>query len=110
MRKIIFIIVIFIFSCGEEKATGDNILEREKFVLVLTDMHLTEAEQMQTQMIEQAHYKKGYAQYMGVFKKHGTDTSQVRRTFEYYSQHEHEDLLQIYREVKDRLVELSRKK
>ena len=110
MRKIIFIFAFIIFSCGEQKETGENILDREKFVLVLTDMHLAEAEQMQTQMIEQIQYKKGYVQYMDIFKKHGTDTAQVRRTFEYYTHNDQEGLLEIYRDVKDRLVEMSKEK
>jgi hypothetical protein len=92
----LFSVLIFLGSCMR-KETPAGLLEREKMIAVLTDVHLVEG--YSGLVMEADTMKQVLADYMNlVYKKHQTDSLQFRKSLRYYSS-EPKELKMMYDEV-----------
>jgi hypothetical protein len=84
MKKGIFIVVVVVsfFSC--EKKVETDILPRKKFISLLVQMHLIEADFSFNSQVDHKSMKKNYTRYEDLFKRYKTDSLQVMNTFNYY--------------------------
>ena len=99
----LFFILIFSASCDEHAQKG--IIGQAEMVPLLTDMHLANG---YTSMLYSTENKsKVAATYKAVYKKHGTDSAQVRKSLAFYSKHPRE-LQLIYAEVDSNINRLLR--
>jgi hypothetical protein len=125
MRYLVGILLLLFVSCGEEKVTEkapENLLEKEKMVQVLADVHLLEAslnlrspsvirpmkiipnpnlEPLPPEPVD----SKSPLPYYDIFKKHGVTRAQYEETMKWYSAHP-EELNLLYDEV---IVELTKR-
>lgn len=90
-----------LLACAQNKAP-ENILPREKFIHVLIEMHLLDAELNLNQHLQDKENKLNYAKYKDMLAKNGADSLLLQSTFEYYKTR-NEELLDIYRNVLDSL-------
>ena len=75
--------LIFLVSCTR-KETPAGLLEREKMIAVLTDVHLVEG--YSGTVMDADSMKQVLADYMDlVYRKHQTDSVQFRKSLKYYS-------------------------
>lgn len=87
-----------VYSCG--KTEDETIIPEQKFISLLVQMHLIEADFSFNPEVDHRSMKKNYAQYQNLFKRYKTDSLQVVNTFNYYDDKQ-DDLLRIYKTVLD---------
>ncbi|HEY0896936.1 MAG TPA: DUF4296 domain-containing protein [Sphingobacteriaceae bacterium] len=88
--------LIFLVSCTRTE-TPAGLLEREKMIAVLTDVHMVEA--YSGTVMDADSMKQVLADYMNlVYQKHQTDSVQFRKSLKYYSRLPKE-LNQMYDQV-----------
>lgn len=96
-------------ACGENKKGPENIIPRDKFVPLLIRMHILDAEiTFRQDNMNPETISKDYSRYENLLKQYGTDSAALARTFDHYSTHQQE-LIDIYTEVKDSLIERAKK-
>ena len=100
-RISVFVLSMLLFSCGKE-VEDNSILAKQKFTSLLIKMHILEAEFSFNQHLDQQSIEKNYKKYDNLFLKYKTDSTEVSRTFDHYSDKQTE-LLEIYRNVLDSL-------
>ncbi|HYG52072.1 MAG TPA: DUF4296 domain-containing protein [Flavobacteriales bacterium] len=91
--------VVFVFYACEKKQE-ENIIPREKFISLLVQMHLIEADFSFNPEVDHRSMQKNYKQYEELFKRYKTDSLQVVKTFDYYDDKQ-EELFQVYKVVLD---------
>jgi hypothetical protein len=93
-----------LLACGSqiEEEPPLDILDREKFVLVMTDVQLLEAIRKQKMIREDDPTAKLASWYKEVFEKHGISENQFTATFTWYYGHP-EEMILIYEEVFEQL-------
>ncbi|HEY1024726.1 MAG TPA: DUF4296 domain-containing protein [Sphingobacteriaceae bacterium] len=101
-----FFCLIFLVSCaGEGEPKG--LIDREKMVLVLTDVHLANA--YTSTVMDLDTMKQITADYLHlVYKKHGIDSVRFKQSLKYYSEHPG-ILSEMYDQVLDRLEKKDKK-
>lgn len=102
MRKILPILsFLLLISCSDKKEeTPSDILPKEKFISVMMEMYLLEAEISHSNILDQSSYEKGMKKYEKVFKKFGTDKEQVSKSIDHYTHHPVE-----MREIQSRILD-----
>lgn len=100
LKLFLFLFVIAV-SCAK-KEDNASVLSRQKFTSLLIQMHMLEADFSFNQRLDQASIEKSYSNYDKLFKKFGTDSTAVSKTFDFYKDKQ-QDLLDIYRDVLDSL-------
>ena len=86
MRKYIilfFSVLSFLFACNRS-GVPDGILPPDQMTSLLTDVYLTDGRMSAVRQMPDTLYKYGTARYMAVFKAHGTDSAQFRKSYLYY--------------------------
>jgi hypothetical protein len=86
-----FLVLFFLLTaCGAEERYNtqtdapENLIAKEKFVSILTDILLTETYVNNNQNRSEPPFKLYRAFEMGIFERHKTDTAQFFDNFEYY--------------------------
>jgi hypothetical protein len=104
-RMLIYILPIFLFSCGKKNSNTvpENILSKEKMVQVLTDIHIAEAEMSLGAFPDSSSKEK--ISFQKIFEKEQITKEQYETSLSFYIDHP-EMLNEIYQEV---LNELSKK-
>ncbi len=103
MKKITFILIIFIaFACGDKSKR--NTIPRKDLIPLLIDLHLADAIALDNSVRDMLDNPDSASVYSSVFKKHGYEKWQFDSTMKYYYQHT-KKLRSIYDEV---YAELSR--
>lgn len=103
MRKhllLFFSALLFIVACSGNKRDG-SIIDPDKMVLILTDIHLVDGSMMIYGMSDSL-YKYGTNRYSLIFKKHGIDSASFNKSLKYYSG-EPDEIIKIYDSV-DKLL------
>jgi hypothetical protein len=103
----LFLFVITLTSCSKnQEVIPDAVLKRDKMVLILSDMHLLEAQAQMSNYNQNDSTKLIVASaYKDIFLKNKVDAKKFQRSYEYY-QVRPELMSEIYKEV---LTELSRR-
>jgi hypothetical protein len=103
----LFLFVITLTSCSKnQEVIPDAVLKRDKMVLILSDMHLLEAQAQMSNYNQNDSAKLIVASaYKDIFLKNKVDAKKFQRSYEYY-QVRPELMSEIYKEV---LTELSRR-
>lgn len=110
MKKIkilinIFVLTALLFSCNEVPShPPEDVLTKEKIVMVMTDIHLLEAYLSTNSLTDNAPLNMSSAAIDSIYKKHSITKSEYNKSIEYYSQHPAE-MKEVYDKV---LIELTR--
>jgi len=100
--KILFSLTLFfLFSCSRDKRPP-NLIEEDRFIPLLVDIHLADGYLSSGPQIPDNLNYRGNGLYAAIFKKHGVDSSQFKKSFQYYSSHL-EEMNLIYKTVVDQL-------
>lgn len=105
MKKILFPLIILLFSCSENKSqlNSSDIIERKSFIRILEEVHLIEAEYQLTKInIKEKSGNKLINDYTKLYSKFKITELQFENTMNYYSNHS-EELEGIYDEVLNNL-------
>ena len=78
-----FSVLSFLFACNSS-GVPDGILPPDQMTSLLTDVYLTDGRMSAVRQMPDTLYKYGTARYMAVFKAHGTDSAQFRKSYLYY--------------------------
>ena len=92
---------MFLVAC-HSGSVPDNLIEEDKFVPLLVDVHLADGYLSSKSQISDSLSYRGNGLYATIFKKHHVDSVQFKKSFQYYSIHL-EQMNKIYQEVVDRL-------
>ncbi len=92
---LIFITVIFIASCSE----NNEIIEKDKLVIILTDLHKTNAILGDKKLLDVNLKREEASYYNYFFKKHNITQAQFEKTLDYYSNN-----LKIYISIYDEVL------
>lgn len=96
-------------SCSEKKADTikkpDNLIPKEKMILILVDVHLVEGTLSSVSKNELNTQDYSLYYYKSIFAKHKINKEQFDLSIKYYS-HYPEKLNEIYTEVVNRLIEI----
>ena len=101
MKKILFPLIILLFSCSENKSqlNSSDIIERTSFVSILEEVHLIEAEYQLTKInIKEKSGNKLIDDYTKLYSKFKITELQFENTMNYYSNHSKE-LEGVYEDV-----------
>jgi hypothetical protein len=103
----LFLLMFSVFACTKNKEViPDSILKKEKMILILSDIHLLEAQVQMTNLNQNDSTKLIVTSaYKDIFLKNKVDAQQFQRSYQYY-QVKPELISEIYSEV---LTELSRR-
>jgi PBP1b-binding outer membrane lipoprotein LpoB len=102
MRNIVlFLLMVVLFSGCFRDSKPRNTLKHEKFVEVLTDIHIAEAMYLDRKRIELDSLQSKPA-YLSVLKKHNVSEEKMLNTTLYFSRHPRE-YDKIYTEVVSRM-------
>lgn len=107
MKNLLLILLsAMLFSCGEEKKeeavpVPDEIVEDEKMVDVLVDLHLIEAS-LSLNMLEDQRAARDTSEFYDPYKKHNVPKKAFDESFQYYAS-KPEALNAIYEEVMNRI-------
>ncbi|RCH55801.1 hypothetical protein DJ568_03330 [Mucilaginibacter hurinus] len=96
MRKYIswfFSAIIVLCSCNDN--TPDGVIEKDKMVNLLLDVHIADGSMFNVSSLPDSAYKYGTGRYLAVFKKHHTDSAQFNHSLKYYSANP-DDLIIMY--------------
>lgn len=94
-----FIILIMMFSCNSSRMkVPDNIVDEEKLVPLLVDIHLTDAFLNKERKPQKEKYDKALKMYPSVLLKHNINRAEFDSTIRFYSKYPKEFAL-IYDEV-----------
>lgn len=99
MRRhlILFFSALFlIISCKDDKTAGD-IIEKDKMVHILSDVHITDGS-MNLHSMKDSLYKYGNNRYALLFKKHGIDSALFNKSIKYYAAMP-DEMMEIYDSV-----------
>jgi len=91
---LIFTSIIFIVSCSE----NNEIIEKDKLVIILSDLHKTNAILGDKKLLDVNLKKKKASYYNYFFKKHNITQAQFEKTIDYYS-HNLQDYVLLYDEI-----------
>jgi hypothetical protein len=96
-----FLICVLIISCSEQRAqrkAAETIIEKEKMINILTDMHIVEAANSM-RLIADSNKTVPIAPYqLEIFKKYNVSKTKFDSSLKYYSEN-HMQLNNIYDEV-----------
>ncbi len=89
MRKHIFLFflaLIFLTACNNDTPKG--IIERDRMVKLMIDVHLTDGTIYNlNEANSDTLYKYGYDKFIKLFKSYQTDSTQFKKSLRYYTQH-----------------------
>ncbi|MGE4287658.1 MAG: DUF4296 domain-containing protein [Salinivirgaceae bacterium] len=101
--KIWFFLFVLIFAGCSSKNSNDKIIGREKFALVLADLHMADA----TLAVAGLNVSKDTTEielyYQAIMQKHGVTQKQIDNSFKHYAQ-KPRILEKIYDEVSENLA------
>jgi hypothetical protein len=96
-QKLFFLMPLWLLACSPNK-TPQDILTQDQMVRVLVDVHIIDGSLFETPQMPDSLYKYGSARYQYAFKAHGTDSTQFRKSFNYYTK-KPDQLFDIYEKV-----------
>jgi Domain of unknown function (DUF4296) len=107
IKVCLFLFVITLGSCSKnQEVIPDSVLKKEKMVLILSDLHLLEAQVQMSNYNQNDSTKLIVASaYKDIFLKNKVEAKQFQRSYEYY-QVRPELMSEIYKDV---ITELSRR-
>ena len=100
MRKYItlfFLGSLLLLSCDSNKPAG-KILSHDQMVGLLTDIHIVDGRMYTVSQSQDSMFKYATGRYLRVFKLHHTDSSNFRKSMNYYALNP-TDLNDIYDQV-----------
>ncbi len=100
----LFFLIIFFAACNSDGAP-DGIINQDRMVKVLTDIHL--ADGYASVNYGDTSKQQIKAMYLAIYKKYNTDSLQVRKSLEFYSMHA-DRLKTIYEQVSAALLQLEK--
>ncbi|RFZ94300.1 DUF4296 domain-containing protein [Mucilaginibacter conchicola] len=100
MQKYIslFFSVLLFAACKPAAKTPPNIIDEQKMIKLLTDLHITDGELYTITPVPDTLFKYGREKYLALFKRHHVTEKQYDDSFKYYSQNP-EKIQAIYNEV-----------
>jgi hypothetical protein len=87
---IFLLLTVFLVSCGAEERydnetqAPENVIPKEKFVSILTDLLLIDVYVGTNQLRTEPPFKIYRSYERGTFERHGVDTAQYFASFDYY--------------------------
>jgi len=106
LKKALFVSIVLIIVTGcLRDPKPSNTLKREKFIRVLTDMHIGESMFLEKNRIK-VDSLQSKSIYLSVLKKHNVTEKQMEETVLYYSRHPR-DYDKIYTEVVSRMQSMN---
>lgn len=105
--SLIFGLLWLLFACGPNQENGtdrpDNLVDEDKMVAILTEIHLTEAKVSKINLRSSDSSNLVYKQLeRQLLRKYGVDTSAYSKSYIYYASHP-EAMERIYRRIVDKL-------
>ena len=98
----LFFLINFFIACSSD-SVPNGILEEDKMIEVLTDIHL--ADGYASVLYNDTTKTKAAALYFAVYKKYDTDSVQVRKSLEYYTKHP-DRLQKMYEKINGNIQQL----
>lgn len=107
-RFLKYALLLLLVACEDKgpPPPPDNAIEKEKFVTVMVDMHLTESAINQKFRRLNDTTNVAYSYYKHLFDKHAINQTDFDSTFNYYLRYP-ALMLEIYKQVNDSLAALS---
>jgi myosin heavy subunit len=92
------LVLCLLISCTGN-SLPDGVLERDRMIEVLIDLHLAEAAITNQALFGEEALQRASDYYDMIYKKHGITKEEFKASFEYYSRHP-----QLYKEMYDQLI------
>jgi hypothetical protein len=90
-------LALFLFiSCNDDK-TGGDIIEKDKMVHMLADVHIIDGV-ITSHVVKDSIYKYGTNRYGQLFKKYGVDSALFNKSVKYYSGRP-DEMMELYDSV-----------
>jgi hypothetical protein len=107
MRKYFFLIVValFFWACHHQptaQISNKDVIAKEEMIQLLSDMHLADAAVQGLKINRDSSDKLYKLYYAQIFEKHKTNTTQFKKSLQYYTQHP-EMMDQMYMKVVENL-------
>ena len=101
MKRKLFILSIFFLSCSEDVSeTPDYLIEKEKFIQVIVDVHLLEEYYHRLYVHEEAYKEALDSATYFVFEDYGVNKEKFEKSLDYYSS-KPDSLFSIYEAALD---------
>jgi hypothetical protein len=104
MRKYItlfFSVLVLLFACKGNKSSVE-IISSDRMTNLLTDVHITDGSLYSVMQTPDSLYRYGMGKYVTLFKTYHTDSTQFRKSLEYYAL-KPDELVIIYTQVQKNL-------
>ena len=96
-----FSLICFLAACNSSD-TPDGIIEPDRMVGLLTEVHLADGTNYNLKQDKDTLYKYALPKYLSLFKKYHTDSVHFRQSMKYYSSNP-PVMLEIYNKILDNL-------
>ena len=83
-NSLFFSSLLFLGACTSSD-TPKGVIEKQKMINVLTDLHIIDGSLYATVQIPDTLYKYGMGKYNLLFKRYHIDSAQFRKSFKYYT-------------------------
>lgn len=103
MRKynsLFFSVLLLLAAC--HSGPPDGIIEQNKMVNLLTDVHIIDGSLYATVQVPDSLYYHGNGKFNALFKRYHVDSAQFRKSFKYYTA-KPDIMLDMYNKVVDKL-------
>ncbi len=92
--------ICFFFACGNGNQVPSSFIQPDSMQTILIDMHLAQATVTNAVLPLEQHRQRMVDYSEAIYKKHGTDSTTFRKSWEWYSQHP-----EVYEKVQEKVVE-----
>ena len=111
LYKYLFFLGLLAFgACQSEAPVPDDIISMEKMPYICAEMHIIDGNLYNISQVPDTLYKYSMGHYLVIFKKYGTDTTQFKKSFTWYTRnpvkldHIYDDVLKVLQAKNDSLV------
>lgn len=102
MKQTLFFILVLTFLAHCKSESQEKVLDKETFTNLLVEMYLLEGDVSMSTHLDGNVRNKFNARYLELFKKMGTDSTEVRKTFEAFEK-DPDELALIMQEARERM-------
>jgi hypothetical protein len=81
----LFFCVVLLFGCAEKEDTPPQYIQMHNMAMLLTDIHIIDGSLYSVPQSPDSLTKHGLGFYLGVFKAHRTDSTQFKKSMQYYT-------------------------
>jgi hypothetical protein len=82
--NLFFLGLLFLIACSNHKM-AEGVIPQDKMTSLLTEVHIIDGSLYTVSQAPDTLYKYGMERYLDAFKRYGTDSTQFKKSMEYYT-------------------------